>query len=224
MPSEPTPRSLALRASCRRACTAPGSATATVWPAATLGAPQTIVAGGPPSPSSARCRPSGGRRRGAARRSARARRRSPRGDGTPWRWIASTLVPVIVRRSSIARASRAGSQYSRSQGSGTFIRTAPGSAGRSRSIRRRSGMPCLSIAIRSTPEPPGEALDLLGVIARGVGLGRRDVRVDVRVDLAGAEHLEPALALAQVAARRRRPGSPCPRSESRTRRPRRSAR
>ena len=41
--------------------------------------------------------------------------------GTPWWWIASTLVPVIVRRSSIARTSSGGSQYSRSHGSGTLI-------------------------------------------------------------------------------------------------------
>ena len=55
MPSESDAAQLrARRAACRRASPRPGRATATVWPAATLGAPQTIVAGSPPSPSVAR--------------------------------------------------------------------------------------------------------------------------------------------------------------------------
>ena len=54
-------------------------------------------------------------------------------DGTPWWWIASTLVPVIVRRSSIAATSRPGRSTRAATRSGTLTRTAPGSAGRSRS-------------------------------------------------------------------------------------------
>ena len=50
-------------------------------------------------------------------------------------------------------------------------------------------------------EPPREALDALGVVAWGVAIGRGHCAVDVGVDLTGAQHLEPALALAQVAAR-----------------------
>ena len=44
IPSEATPRSFALRSFSPPGIRAPGRATATVWPAATLGAPQTIVA------------------------------------------------------------------------------------------------------------------------------------------------------------------------------------
>jgi hypothetical protein len=51
MPLERTPRSVASPSSLPSGMTAPGRATATVWPAATLGAPQTIVRGAP-EPSS----------------------------------------------------------------------------------------------------------------------------------------------------------------------------
>jgi hypothetical protein len=51
---------------CGRPRAAPGRATATVWPAATLGAPQTIVAGSPRRRR--RGRRAAGRRRGAAGR------------------------------------------------------------------------------------------------------------------------------------------------------------
>ena len=50
IPSEATPRSFALRSFSPPGIRAPGRATATVWPAATLGAPQTIVRS--PSPAS----------------------------------------------------------------------------------------------------------------------------------------------------------------------------
>ena len=48
IPLERTPRSLASPSSVPSGMIAPGSATATVWPAATLGAPQTIVCGSAP--------------------------------------------------------------------------------------------------------------------------------------------------------------------------------
>ncbi len=51
IPSLTTPRSLAAFSLAPPGSTAPGRATATVWPAATFGAPQTIVAG-PASPMS----------------------------------------------------------------------------------------------------------------------------------------------------------------------------
>ena len=53
-------------------------------------------------------------------------------------------------------------------------------------------MPCLSIAMRSTPMPKAKPLHLLGVVA--------DEAVDVRVDHAGAHDLEPAGVLAGAAA------------------------
>ena len=52
IPSEATPRSFALRSFSPPGIRAPGRATATVWPAATLGAPQTIVRSPSPSPVS----------------------------------------------------------------------------------------------------------------------------------------------------------------------------
>ncbi len=51
IPLDLTPRSLASPNSVPSGMIAPGRATATVWPAATLGAPQTIVRGSP-EPSS----------------------------------------------------------------------------------------------------------------------------------------------------------------------------
>ena len=112
--------------------TAPGRATATVWPAATLGAPHTISAARAVA-GVHRAHASGGRRRGGARRSAPARRRSARARRTPWWSTDSTFVPVMVRRCSISRTGRPGSQYWASHCSGTLIRTAPAGAGRSRS-------------------------------------------------------------------------------------------
>ena len=50
MPSDSTPRSFAFLSFAPPGMTAPGRATATVWPSATLGAPQTICAVSP-SPS-----------------------------------------------------------------------------------------------------------------------------------------------------------------------------
>ena len=47
IPLDSTPRSFALPSFVPSGITAPGSATATVWPAATFGAPQTIVRGSP---------------------------------------------------------------------------------------------------------------------------------------------------------------------------------
>ena len=51
MPADATPRSLASLMTSPLGSTPPGSTTATVWPAATLGAPQTMVRGCP-SPTS----------------------------------------------------------------------------------------------------------------------------------------------------------------------------
>ena len=47
MPLDSCPRSLACLSRVPSGITAPGRATATVWPAATFGAPQTICAGSP---------------------------------------------------------------------------------------------------------------------------------------------------------------------------------
>ena len=146
--------------------TAPGRATATVCPAATFGAPHTIVAGSRRDPSPRRdrpCTPSAGRRRGAARTLEHAPDDEvldrPR---TPWWWIASTFVPVIVRRSSIP--------LDVERGIAVFAQPVqrdphPNCSRKRRSFskyRRRSGMPCLSIAIRSTPIPQAKPCTFSG--------------------------------------------------------------
>ena len=190
---------------CRRACTAPGSATATVWPAATLGAPQTIVRGSssPTSTSQTRSRSAFGccsalSTRPTTKPSARGR--------------ADVRDPLdLDRRSSSARSASSSASTARgrstrlSQLSGTLIRTAPGSGRRSRRTGAGRGRRACSIAIRSIPIPKAKPWTLLGVVAV-----RRDEAEDVRVDHPGAEDLDPAGALAERVARRRRGSSPLP--------------
>src|SRR6185503_5137588 len=62
--------------------------------------------------------------------------------------------------------------------------------------RPHVGQAVLELGDALDAEAPGEALDLLRVVAVVVDVGE-----DVRVDLARAEDLDPALALAQPAAR-----------------------
>ena len=112
MPSETTPRSLACLSLVPSGILAPGRATATVCPAATFGAPQTIVAGGVLAEvDGADLQPIGV---GVPLGAQHPPDDEVLGEGTPWWWIASTFVPVIVRRSSTPAMSRSGSQYSRS--------------------------------------------------------------------------------------------------------------
>jgi hypothetical protein len=109
MPSDSTPLSFALPSLVPPGMTAPGRATATVWPPATFGAPQTICAGSSPPTST----------RHTLRRSASGWRPDSStlpttkcsSASTPWWWMASTLVPVIVRRSSTSRGARPGFAY-----------------------------------------------------------------------------------------------------------------
>src|SRR5919206_1853313 len=208
MPSERTPRSVAAPSTVPPGMTAPGRATATVWPPATFGAPQTIWATSP-SPTATRQTL---RRSASGCRSASSTRPTTKWSSapTPWWWTASTFVPVIVRRSSSRRVGSPGSQYVRSHSSGTRISPVPSSPvwrqrGSSELLqeaqvvvvqRPHVGQAVLELGDALDAHPPREALDLLGVVAVVV-----DVGVDVRVDLAGAEDLDPALALAQAAAR-----------------------
>ncbi len=112
IPSEATPRSFALRSLSPPGISAPGSATATVWPAATLAAPQTIVRS--PSPvSTAQTRSRSALGCGSALSTLPTTK--PSLAGGPTRSIRSTSVPVITRRSAICSAPTPGSQYSRSQ-------------------------------------------------------------------------------------------------------------
>src|SRR5215211_2983245 len=176
---------------------APGRATATVWPPATFGAPQTIWATSPEPTST----------RQTLRRSASGWRSDSStlpttkcsSASTPWWWTASTFVPVIVSRSSTSLTGRPGLTYWCSHSRGARI------AGLSELLEEAEvvvvegahvGQPVLELRDALDAHAPREALDLLGVVAVVV-----DVGVDVRVDLARAEDLDPALALAQPAAR-----------------------
>src|SRR5215212_8144266 len=106
---------------------APGLATATIWPAATFGAPQTIVDVEPPTSTSQTVS-----RSASGCLSADKTRPTTNSDTspTPPRWSASTFVPVIVRRSARSAADRPDLQYASIQLYGALIGTAPRSAGR----------------------------------------------------------------------------------------------
>ncbi len=151
IPSEATPRSFALRSFSPPGIRAPGSATATVWPAPTLGAPQTIVRG-PSSPTSTvqtRSRSASG----CWTASVTLPMTKLSGDGGPTTSIRSTSVPVITSRSASSAGVTPGSQYSLSQ----LVRDSHENCSSIRTSlskkRRRSGMPWRSIATRSIPRP-----------------------------------------------------------------------
>ena len=156
IPSDSTPRSFALPSRVPSGSTAPGSATITAWPAATFGAPQTIVRSSDPlrrTRAHAQAVGVGMRRdvqhvadaeQAAVAVHARARRRSR---------------PARPRCRS-ARASCAsssvscpGSQYSFSQETGTLHQNCSRKRRSFSNSRRRSGTPCFSIAMRSMPRP-----------------------------------------------------------------------
>src|SRR4051812_47512643 len=104
----------------------------------------------------------------------------------------------MVRRSSTSRGARAGRQYwcSHSSGARTPLPELLEEAEVVVVQRPHVGQPVLELGDALDAHPPREALDLLGVVAVVV-----DVGVDIRVDLARAEDLDPALALAQATAR-----------------------
>src|SRR3954471_14906045 len=196
IPSELTPRSLAAPSFVPPGMTAPGRATATVWPPATFGAPQTICATCPPPTSTLQ----------TLRRSASGWRPCSStlpttkcsSASTPWWCTASTFVPVIVRRSSTSRAARPGSQYRLSHSRGARMALSELLDEPKVVVVQGAhvGQAVLELGDALDAHPPREALDLLRVVAVVV-----DVGVDVGIDLARAEDLDPALALAQAAAR-----------------------
>src|SRR3954454_9608570 len=196
MPSDSMPRSFALPSFVPPGMTAPGRATATVWPAATFGAPQTICAMWPPPTSTLQ----------TLRRSASGWRPCSStlpttkcsSASTPWWCTASTFVPVIVRRSSTSRAARPGAQYRLSHSRGARMALSELLEEPKVVVVEGAhvGQAVLELRDALDAHPPREALDLLRVVAVVV-----DVGVDVGIDLAGAEDLDPALALAEAAAR-----------------------
>ena len=108
MPLDLTPRSFASPSSVPSGMIAPGSATATVWPAATFGAPHTIVWGAalPTSTRQTLSRSASG----CLSDSSTLPTTNSEGSPTPTRCRRSTLSPAIVRASAISWALRPGSQ------------------------------------------------------------------------------------------------------------------
>ena len=108
MPLDLTPRSFASPSSVPSGMIAPGSATATVWPAATLGAPHTIVWGSsrPTSTTHTLRRSALGWRSDSSTSPITNRAGSP----TPTLCSRSSLTPAMVRASAISTAGRPGSQ------------------------------------------------------------------------------------------------------------------
>ncbi len=108
IPRDSCPRSLARLSFVPSGMTAPGAATATIWPAATFGAPQTICAGSPSPVSTMQTV----RRSASGWRSADSTRptRKCSSAATPWRWTRSTSVPVSASRVASASAGSSGSQ------------------------------------------------------------------------------------------------------------------
>ena len=113
IPAEVTPRSFASPSRCPSGIVAPGRATATVWPAATLGAPQTIVR---PSPSPVSTWQTLSRSASGcfSQRATRPITKFSAEGGPTW-VTRSTSVPVIASRSASSPGATPGSQYSRSQ-------------------------------------------------------------------------------------------------------------
>ena len=150
IPSEGTPRSFALRIFIPPGIVAPGRTTATVWPASTLGAPQTIVRS--PSPVST-LQTLSRSALGCCSRSSTLPTTKPSLEGGPIVSSRSTSVPVITSRSASAAGSHAGVAVLAQPGvrdpheNCSSIRTSLSKK------RRRSGMPWRSIATRSTPIP-----------------------------------------------------------------------
>ena len=171
IPEEVTPRSLASPSSTPPGIVAPGSATATVWPASTFGAPQTIVRGSESPVSTVQTLSRSAF--GCGSRVSTLPITKPLPLGGPIDPTRSTSVPVIASRTASSSAPIPGSQCSRSHGTGhspprqcsahgepdfdvrfalaqrncSSIRTSLSKK------RRRSGTPWRSIAIRSTPIP-----------------------------------------------------------------------
>ena len=158
IPSDSTPRSFALPRRVPSGSTAPGSATITAWPAATLGAPHTIVRSSDPLSRTVHTlrRSASGCCDTSSTSPMRKRLPLPSTRGIPTLVTRSTSVPLSASVVASWSASCPGSQYSFSHVTG---RASVGHQNCSRNrrsfsnSRRRSGTPCFSIARRSMPRP-----------------------------------------------------------------------
>ena len=112
IPEEVTPRSSASPSSTPPGIVAPGSATATVWPAATFGAPQTIVRGSASPLSTVQTLSRSALGCGSQLRTFPITKPAPLGG--PIASTRSTSVPVIANRTASSSAPIPGSQCSRS--------------------------------------------------------------------------------------------------------------
>ena len=118
IPSDSTPRSFALPSLVPSGITAPGSATGTVCPAATFGAPQTIVL--PPSPASTSQTLSRSAS-GCCSTESTLPTTNPSASGAPACVMRSTSIECIARSSASSSTESWGSQYERSQELGALI-------------------------------------------------------------------------------------------------------
>ena len=150
IPIDSTPRSFALPILWPPGSVAPGSATGTVWPAATLGAPQTIVRS--PSPvSTVQTRSRSAFGCGSALSTLPTTK--PSAEGGPTVPTRSTSVPVIASRSASSARLDAGIAVLAQPGVGHLHENCSSTRTSLSKKRRRSGTPWRSIAIRSTPMP-----------------------------------------------------------------------
>ena len=198
IPSLTMPRSFAAPSVRPSASRAPGRATATVWPAATFGAPQTIVAGSRLADVDRADAQAVGV--GVLRRPrAPARRRSARPPAAPWRNDALDLGAGQrqPRRELLGRERRVAVlaqpfERDEHQRRSELLEEAHVVV----EVQAQVGDAVAQHRDPLDAHPEREAGDALGVVAV-----LAHVLEDVRVDHAGAEDLEPARALAQRAAR-----------------------
>ncbi len=160
IPSETIPRSLAFPSFVPPGITAPGRATATVCPAATFGAPHTIVAGSP-----------------SPRSTEQTLRRSASGCCSALS-TRPTHEPLAGRRPGVVDRLDLGAGHgeplldARGVQAGVAVLAQPWQRGAHQNcsrkrrsfsnMTRRSGTPCLSIAMRSTPSPQAKPCTFSG--------------------------------------------------------------
>ena len=155
MPSDVTPRRSARPSFVPSGSTAPGSATSTTSPAATFGAPQTIVRMSEPASCTLQTcsRSASGCCSALSTLPIRKRARVAVAGGDADARDPLELGAAQRQRRPTSSAARPGSQYSLQPGVGDLHQNCSRKRRSFSKKSRRSGMPCLSIAIRSMPMP-----------------------------------------------------------------------
>ena len=123
MPDEGTPRSFAALIFIPPGSTAPGRLTPTVWPAATLGAPQTMVRGVSSSTSTVHTESlsASGCFSQVSTLPTTKHSNTASSGGTPTRATRSTSVPVRANREASSSMGRSIDTYSRNHDTGALI-------------------------------------------------------------------------------------------------------